>query len=202
VTAPGARVARSWPATLTWAAAALGAAAFTAVFVRTAALEHGLFAVLAGVAAAGCAPLAVAAAWAAAAASGTARCPSCGAQLRGIARGPTGCVRCFAYFHAAAGALEPLDETTVADAPRFAAPLAEAIPLWPDGCCVCGEPAELRVRLAESVLVPCCRKQHDRPVVLRAGGGGVRIYFRSYAYQRRFVRLNANRKLDGAALEL
>jgi hypothetical protein len=186
------RIVRSWPRTLGLAGTTVLFAGATWALVE---LQRGAPTALSEtvwVGALSLSSLALTALWHAVGRTGRAACAGCGRRLTGLhtrGRALVGCGGCHRYYQTARGELTPVEESHVSGAPLFAAPL-DGHPLWPGGCCVCGAPHARTRRLADDVDVPHCAA-HDDGASLRPGPGSMRILFRSYGYQRRFVRLNA-----------
>jgi hypothetical protein len=152
--------------------------------------------------------------------SATAPCPSCGKTIESLGTGSndgTCCSACHAYVEGTHGELWVTDAARVADRPIFATKLNPQL-AWPDGCCVCGQPATrglpvsatraksgqnaaIAVATGGAVLatsstkltieVPHCA-QHDDGAQLNAGSNAseMRILFRSYPYLRSFCERN------------
>ncbi len=76
--------------------------------------------------------------------AGEAACPSCGAVITGLSTGANDgvlCEKCHAFAEGKQGTLSPIDPNRVADKPTFGT-LLPAQYSWPNGCCVCGAPAD------------------------------------------------------------
>jgi hypothetical protein len=145
--------------------------------------------------------------------AGTGSCPVCGAALGGLstkANDGVLCPSCHNYSEGKDGLLWQTDPNRIADEPMFSSPLPPEFK-FPDGCCVCGRPAEgretirLRTQNASSAVtastvgvtsstevslgVPHCT-EHKGGARLSGTPQSPHIKLRSYPYLRAFCQLN------------
>ena len=90
--------------------------------------------------------------------SGVGFCPTCNMRLSGLAMDDNEGVRCRGcdgYVDSKDGALSMAGEDSLASVPRFQAACPDRV-VWPEGCCVCGEPAtrQLLFKLEERESAP------------------------------------------------
>ncbi len=132
------RVVRSWSSTLVRLLGGLGCIAVSAVMFDTmveGAITAGL-ALIPGI-------LGIVFVWSAISGSATSTCPGCGARLDSLSTGSNDgvcCRACHNYVEGKQGELWMTDPQRVADAPLFATHVGAQLS-WPDGCCVCAQPA-------------------------------------------------------------
>lgn len=146
--------------------------------------------------------------------AGTASCPHCGNQLKGIAKiGFHCCPLCKHYVEGKAGRVWELDPGRVAESPTFDIPLPDSFHL-PSTCCYCGAPAtrmeEVGINLCEvkssmsimgrevryTVSMPHC-DQHlggaklDRTLSTQEPAAAITVLkVRSYRFYREFLEMN------------
>jgi hypothetical protein len=104
--------------------------------------------------------------------SGVAPCPGCGASVTSLSMKSNDgvlCEGCKKFLEGKDGMLRLTEDARIADAPLFGALLPEAF-TWPDGCCVCAEPAARKDAI--SVNVPSSASA-GKAVAVTALTGGV-----------------------------
>lgn len=76
--------------------------------------------------------------------SGVGHCPDCAhpmTNLGMVQNAPTACRACGAYLESTDGTLRVTSSESIDDNAIFDVPLPVGETHWPDGCCVCGDPA-------------------------------------------------------------
>jgi hypothetical protein len=150
--------------------------------------------------------------------SRVARCPYCASQM--IVDGeesadPRQCEKCCEYSVLKAGALVPLDPTTISPTPTFEAPLFKDA-LWPNGCVACGAPptrlddatgrtinaahlvvARVSVSSGRAQGIPYCESHRDSVTVKVGQDRKVRLLWCSLPMMRRYLRANSQRGTEG-----
>jgi hypothetical protein len=138
-------------------------------------------------------------------------CPRCAGLLDGLSAGVNRgilCSTCHGFFEGRHGKLWQVDDDRIAEKAIFSSPLPQQ-PVFPECCCVCGEPEvrrdEIRVTAPRpsdapaatatfwaviSAQVPYCQEHQDGAILAWSRSSGVRIKFRSYPYLRAFTQRN------------
>lgn len=209
-------IVRSWKTTIGYIAAAVIAAAISALLFKTiasGAITIGISLIPA--------VLAIILMVMAMSGAGVCQCPGCGSPMSGLSTGNNDaklCTQCHHYFEGKDGMLWATDESRVADTPLYASPLPEQFG-FPDVCCVCGKPPTHRQpvsmttqntpgtvkglavtgltdglvtstsRTRTTVEVPHC-DEHKDGASLTGTAQNTHIRFRSYPYLRSFCEMN------------